>query len=108
MTSIKKVLAVPAVAAGYYEDLAALRAGLVPLPERFTAAPVTPGFRAVREVAEAVSVGFVLDTGQVAWGDCVAVAYSGKADWERIGEMSQTLSIPVFGNGDLTRPPLSC
>jgi methylaspartate ammonia-lyase len=30
-------------------------------------------------VAEALSVGLVLDNEQVAWGDCVAVAYSGKA-----------------------------
>jgi methylaspartate ammonia-lyase len=56
---------------------------------------VTPGFHRVREVAEALSVGLVLDipstgsgrsssTGsgcydQVAWGDCVAVEFSGKA-----------------------------
>ncbi len=76
---IKRVLAVPAVGAGYYEDLAALQAEHVPLPQRFTAPPLTPGFRAVREVAEALSVGLVLDDGRVAWGDCVAVSYSGKA-----------------------------
>ena len=56
---IERVVAVPAVAAGYYEDLAALRAVHVPLPQRFTAPPHTSGFRAVREVAEAVSVGAV-------------------------------------------------
>jgi methylaspartate ammonia-lyase len=72
------VLAVPAVGAGYYEDLAALRAQPIPLPQRFTAAPLTPGFRAVREVAEAVSVGLVLDSGQVAWGDCVASSEGGQ------------------------------
>jgi methylaspartate ammonia-lyase len=65
--------------AGYYEDLAALQAEHVPLPQRFTAPPLTPGFRAIREVAEAVSVGLVLDDGRVAWGDCVAVSYSGRA-----------------------------
>ncbi len=85
LTSIKQVLAVPAVGAGYYDDLAALQAEHVPLPLRFTVAPVTPGFRAVREVAEVVSVGLVLDepasgqSGRVAWGDCVAVAYSAKS-----------------------------
>jgi methylaspartate ammonia-lyase len=76
---IIKVLAVPATGAGYIEDLAALRADPVPLPRRFTAAPQTPGFRAVREVAEVVSVGLVLDSGQVAWGDCVAGASPGQA-----------------------------
>jgi methylaspartate ammonia-lyase len=65
--------------AGYYEDLAALHAEYVPLPQRFTAPPLTPGFRAIREVAEAVSVGLVLDDGRVAWGDCIAVSYSGRA-----------------------------
>ena len=79
MTRITHVLAVPAVGAYYYEDLAALQADPIPLPERYTAAPVTSGFRHVREVAEAISVGLVLDSGNVAWGDCVAVAYSGKA-----------------------------
>jgi methylaspartate ammonia-lyase len=79
VTSIVQVLAVPAVGAGYYDDLAALQADPIPLSQRFTATPVTPGFRAVREVAEAVSVGLVLDDGWVAWGDCVAVAHSGKS-----------------------------
>jgi methylaspartate ammonia-lyase len=87
LTTIRQVLAVPAVGAGYYDDLAALQAEPVPLPLRFTAKPVTPGFRAVREVAEAVSVGLLLDdlpsgsaTGEtIAWGDCVAVAYGGKS-----------------------------
>ncbi len=79
MTEITRVLAVPAVGAYYYEDLAALQARPIPLPQRYTASPTTPGFRHVREVAEAVSVGLVLDDGNVAWGDCVAVAYSGKA-----------------------------
>jgi len=77
--TIAKVLAVPAVGAGYYEDLAALQAKHVALPQRFEAPAVTPGFRAVREVAEGVSVGLLLSTGQVAWGDCLAVSYSGRA-----------------------------
>jgi len=40
---------------------------------------VTPGFSRVREVAEALSVGLVLDGEQAVWGDCVAVEFSGKA-----------------------------
>jgi len=79
MTRIVRVLAVPASGGYYYEDLAALQARHIPVEERYTAPAVTPGFRFVREPAEAVSVGLVLDDGQVAWGDCVGVAYSGKA-----------------------------
>ena len=81
---IVKVLAVPAVGAGYYEDLAALQANYVALPQRFEAPPATPGFRAVREVAEGVSIGLALDTGQIGWGDCVAVSYSGTAGREAV------------------------
>jgi len=84
VTRITRVLAVPALGAGYVEDLAALQADPIGLPERFTAAAVTPGYRAVREVAEAVSVGLVLDNGQVAWGDCVGVSYGGKWGRDRV------------------------
>jgi len=71
----------------YYDDLTALQATPLSPAERYTAKPVTTGFRRVREVAEALSVGLVLDTpstgsgcrDQVAWGDCVAVEFSGKA-----------------------------
>ena len=79
MAKITDILTVLAVGSYYYDDLAALQARSIPPAERYTAAPVTPGFRAVREVAEAVSVGLVLDDGRVAWGDCVAVEFSGKA-----------------------------
>ena len=79
MTHISKILAVPATGAYYYEDLTALQTHPLPPVGRYTADPVTEGFGIVREVSEAVSVGLVLDDDTVAWGDCVAVAYSGKA-----------------------------
>jgi methylaspartate ammonia-lyase len=79
MTIIKHVLAVPATGGYYVEDLMTLQNSPLPVDQRYTAESSTPGFGRVREVAEGVSVGLVLDTGQVAWGDCVAVAYSGKA-----------------------------
>ncbi len=89
---IAKILAVPVVGAGFYEDLAALQAEHVALPQRFTAPAKAPGFRAVREVAEGVSVGIVLDTGQVAWGDCVAVSYSGVAGRDPIFRTQEGLA----------------
>jgi len=92
MTSITRVLAVPAVGAYYYDDLAALQSRSIPLPERYTAAPATPGFRHVREVAEAVSVGLALDDNQVAWGDCVAVEFSGQAGRDPIFRAEEGLA----------------
>ncbi|MDH7488931.1 MAG: methylaspartate ammonia-lyase [Anaerolineae bacterium] len=79
MPTIAHLLVVPSVGGYYCEDLAALQSRPMSVAERYAASGVTPGFRRVREVAEAVSVGLVLDDGHVAWGDCVAVAYSGKA-----------------------------
>jgi methylaspartate ammonia-lyase len=126
MSSIAGVLVVPAVGAGYCDDLVAIQAETVPQPERFTATPVTPGFRAVREVAEAVSVGLVLDEapsagsgqapsagsrhgGRVAWGDCVAVAYGGKSGRDPVFRAKEGLATiqrvvaPVLVDRDLTR-----
>lgn len=34
-------------------------------------------------------------------GRTVAQAYSGEANWERIAELKQSVSIPVLGNGDI-------
>jgi len=123
MRRIARVIAVPAVGAYYYEDLAALQSGPIPLDQRYLAAPMTPGFCLVREVAEAVSVGLVLvpslagaglrprpieDHPTVAWGDCVAVAYSGKAGRDpvfRAGEGLETIErvvAPVLQGREIT------
>jgi len=114
MTRIAKVIAVPAVGAYYYEDLAALQRKPTPVAERYTAAPVTPGFRRVREVAQAVSVGLVLDDSSsgrgtgVAWGDCVAVAYSGKAGRDPVFRTEEGLATirctlaPALENREIT------
>ncbi|MBS1249590.1 MAG: Methylaspartate ammonia-lyase 1 [Chloroflexi bacterium] len=79
MTRITRILTTPALGGYYYDDLAALQSQPMSVAERYTAQPHTPGFRCVREPAEALSVGLVLDDGRVAWGDCVAVEFSGKA-----------------------------
>jgi methylaspartate ammonia-lyase len=92
-TRITQVIAVPAAGAGYNEDVAALRAQPVALPQRFTAAPLTPGFRAVREAAEVVSVGLVLDSGQVAWGDCVAGTGGGQTGRDPVFRAEDGLAV---------------
>ena len=78
MTTIVRVITVPARGAYDVDDLAALQDHPLPPGERYMTPGVTPGFQWVREPGQALSVGLVLDTGQIAWGDCVAVAYSGK------------------------------
>lgn len=41
------------------------------------ATQMTPGFKSIRQAGESISVMLVLEDGQVAWGDCAAVQYSG-------------------------------
>jgi methylaspartate ammonia-lyase len=67
-----------AVRAGFFaDDQAAIRAGAEHDGFTYGGPPITPGFRAIRQPGEAVSVMLVLDDGQVAYGDCAAVQYSG-------------------------------
>ncbi|MGD8996648.1 MAG: hypothetical protein PVH80_00950, partial [Anaerolineae bacterium] len=92
MTEIVQVLAVPAAGAYYYTDLVALQDNPVSLADQYTTPAMSPGFRRVREVAEAVSVGLVLSDGSIAWGDCVAVAYSGTAGRDPVFRTADGLS----------------
>jgi methylaspartate ammonia-lyase len=74
---ISQVLSVPARTGFFADDQAAIRIGVASDGFTYAGTPVTPGFSAVRQAGEAVSVMFVLDDGFVAEGDCAAVQYSG-------------------------------
>ncbi|WP_107706258.1 methylaspartate ammonia-lyase [Nocardioides allogilvus] len=74
---IQDVVCVPVRSGFYRDDQAAIRAGAGHDGWLYAGAPLTPGFRAIREPGEAVSVLLVLDDGQVAVGDCAEVQYSG-------------------------------
>src|SRR6201995_1914824 len=74
---IVDVMAASAEGAFFFDDQAALKAGAPPDGSATLGPPVTAGFAAIREPAEAVSVMVRLSDGHVAHGDCVAVQYSG-------------------------------
>lgn len=76
---VRRVLTVPVQGGFFADDQAAIRSGRTRDGFTYDGAPLTPGFRAVRQPAEALSVLLVLDDGQVAHGDCVAVQYAGAA-----------------------------
>lgn len=61
----------------YFDDQRAIKANAEHDGFTYNGSPVTPGFTAVRQAGEAVSVMLVLEDGQVAVGDCAAVQYSG-------------------------------
>ena len=61
----------------YFDDQRAIKKGAGHDGTFYTGEPVTEGFRSVRQAGEAISVMLVLEDGQIAWGDCAAVQYSG-------------------------------
>jgi len=116
MNKITKVLAVPATGAYYATDLTALQDNPIPLAQQYTARSEAAGFRYVREVAEAVSVGLILgdpsaepptDAG-VAWGDCAGVAYAGRSGRDPVFRTVEGLStirrevVPLLADREIT------
>lgn len=61
----------------FFDDQKAIKAGAVPDGAAYRGSPLTEGFTAVRQAGESISVMLVLDDGQIAYGDCAAVQYSG-------------------------------
>jgi len=74
---ITRVVVVRVRGGFFTDDQAAIRPGLPRDGFTYAGPPVTPGFTAVRQPAEALSVLLECDDGQVAHGDCAAVQYSG-------------------------------
>ena len=61
----------------YFDDQRAIKKGVAHDGFTYVGEPVTEGFQKVRQAGESISVMLVLDDGQVAYGDCAAVQYSG-------------------------------
>ena len=61
----------------YFDDQRAIKQGAGHDGVFYIGDPVTDGFRAVRQAGESISVMILLEDGQIAYGDCAAVQYSG-------------------------------
>ncbi len=61
----------------YFDDQRAIKGGAKSDGFTYVGTPVTDGFHSVRQAGESISVMLVLEDGQVAYGDCAAVQYSG-------------------------------
>ena len=61
----------------YFDDQRAIKKGAGHDGVFYIGEPVTEGFTSVRQAGESISVMIVLEDGQVAFGDCAAVQYSG-------------------------------
>ena len=61
----------------YFDDQRAIKQGAGHDGVFYVGAPVTEGFTSVRQAGESISVMLILEDGQIAYGDCAAVQYSG-------------------------------
>ncbi len=73
---IKKVLTSVGLTGFYMDDKAAIKAGAKIDNFAYIGKPLTPGFTRVREPGESVSVMFVMDTGDIVYGDCAVAQYA--------------------------------
>lgn len=63
----------------YFDDQKAIKLGAKHDGFQYIGEPVLEGFTKIRQPGESISVMLILEDGQVAFGDCTAVQYSGAA-----------------------------
>lgn len=74
---IVKAVCAPGRTGFFFDDQRAIKKGAVMDGNAYFGEPATPGFSAVRQAGESISVMLLLEDGQIAHGDCAAVQYSG-------------------------------
>lgn len=77
MSKITKIIASRGLTGFYFDDQRAIKSDVIEDGFTYKGEPKTQGFKNVRQQGESISVMMVLDDGQVAYGDCAAVQYSG-------------------------------
>ncbi|MCF7933062.1 MAG: methylaspartate ammonia-lyase, partial [Acholeplasmataceae bacterium] len=75
--TIKDVLFTKSYTGFYFDDQKAIKGNAKKDGFIYVGDPVLEGFQKVRQPGEAISIQLILDDGQVAYGDCAAVQYSG-------------------------------
>ncbi|NLJ80465.1 MAG: methylaspartate ammonia-lyase [Firmicutes bacterium] len=75
---IKDVVLSPGLTGFYFDDQKAIRKGnFTENGFSYDGEALTPGFSSIRQAGESISVQILLENGQIAYGDCTAVQYSG-------------------------------
>lgn len=77
MSKIVKVVVSPGLTGFYFDDQTAIKSDAKENGFVYESRPKTQGFKSVRQAGESISVMIISDDGQVAYGDCAAVQYSG-------------------------------
>ena len=72
-----EILCVPGLTGFFVDDQAAILAGAGHDGFDYVGKPMTPGFTSIRQAGQSLSVLLLLDNGEIAYGDCAVVQYSG-------------------------------
>lgn len=104
---IKKVLCTKCLTGFYMDDKEAIKRGAEPDGFVYKGEPVTKGFKTIRQPGQAVSVMFVLENGDVAYGDCAVAQYAASAgrevpnSSEALIEVIEKYVTPMFEGMDI-------
>jgi methylaspartate ammonia-lyase len=74
---IKQVICAPGRTGFYFDDQKAIKAGAPDEGNFYLGEAVTEGFSSIRQPGESIAIMLELEDGQIAYGDCAAVQYSG-------------------------------
>ncbi len=74
---IKDVIISKSYTGFFFDDQKAIKSGAIHDGFLYIGKPLIPGFTAIRQKGEAISLQLVLENGMVGYGDCAAVQYSG-------------------------------
>jgi len=67
----------PGLTGFYFDDQLAIKSGAVHNGFWYEGQPKTPGFQKIRQKGESILIMLILENGEIAYGDCAAVQYSG-------------------------------
>ncbi|MBU2496152.1 MAG: methylaspartate ammonia-lyase [Candidatus Omnitrophica bacterium] len=108
MMKIEKVIVAKGFGGFFWDDQAAIKTGIQRDGFIYLGRPVTPGFDSIRMPSECLSLLLILDDGQIAHGDCVAVQYSGASGRDPVFKSDDYLPffrehiVPMINGRDIT------
>lgn len=73
---VKKIICSKGLTGFYMDDKEAIREGAKEDGFVYRGEPLTPGFKTIRQPGQSVSVMFVLENGEIAYGDCAVAQYA--------------------------------
>lgn len=104
---VKKVLCSEGLTGFYMDDKAAIKGGAKSDGFIYRGEPKTPGFKTIRQPGQAVSVIFVLENGDIAYGDCAVAQYAASGGREvpntaqKLIEIINRDVVPYFEGKDI-------